>query len=152
MHGLHLTAELYDCAPAPAASATLLVDADALQARCLQAVRRCGLTSVGTLFHSFASAAACRTGASAVRREAPPDTTPPAGVTGVVLLAESHLALHTWPELGTVTLDVYVCNRGADNSGRARQLLAELEVLFAPARVERRELSRGALDAPAAPD
>ena len=32
------------------------------------------------------------------------------GVTGVVLLAESHVAIHTWPELGNVTLDIYVCN------------------------------------------
>jgi hypothetical protein len=38
------------------------------------------------------------------------------GVTGVVLLAESHLAVHTWPA-AAVTLDVYVCNSG-DNSAR----------------------------------
>ena len=34
----------------------------------------------------------------------------PQGVTGTVLLAESHLAIHTWPEQGFVTIDVYVCN------------------------------------------
>jgi spermidine synthase len=41
------------------------------------------------------------------------------GVTGTVLLAESHLAIHTWPETGSVTIDVYVCNFSADNSGKA---------------------------------
>jgi spermidine synthase len=35
-----------------------------------------------------------------------------------VLLAESHLALHTWPERAGVTLDVYVCNFSTDNSAR----------------------------------
>jgi hypothetical protein len=53
-----------------------------------------GLTPVGELFHRFE---------------------PGGGVTGVVLLAESHLAVHTWPELGAVTMDVYVCNFSGDN-------------------------------------
>jgi spermidine synthase len=44
-------------------------------------------------------------------------------VTGTVLLAESHLAIHTWPETGSVTIDVYVCNFSADNSGKARRLM-----------------------------
>ena len=68
----------------------------------------------------------------------------------MVLLAESHLAVHTWPELGAVTLDVYVCNFGADNSARARALLAALEQAFAPAQAERHEIARGAR-APIAP-
>jgi S-adenosylmethionine/arginine decarboxylase-like enzyme len=61
----------------------------------------------------------------------------------VVLLAESHLAVHTWPELGAATLDVYVCNLGADNSARAERLLAVLVDAFAPASVERHALERG---------
>jgi S-adenosylmethionine decarboxylase len=62
----------------------------------------------------------------------------------VVLLAESHLAVHTWPELGAVTLDVYVCNFSGDNSAAPHSLLEALETAFAPARVERHELVRGA--------
>ena len=69
----------------------------------------------------------------------------PGGVTGVVLLAESHLAVHTWPELGAVTLDVYVCNLAGDNSAKARALLAALEAAFAPGRVEHHEVQRGVL-------
>ena len=45
------------------------------------------------------------------------------GVTGVVLLAESHLAVHTWPELGAVTLDVYVCNYNGGQQRGAQALL-----------------------------
>jgi S-adenosylmethionine decarboxylase len=125
MHGLHLTADLHGCSPALAE----MTDADALRRCCLAAVRASGLAPVGELFHRF------------VAGEGVP---PPAGITGVVLLAESHLAVHTWPELGAVTLDVYVCNFGADNSERARRLLAALTEVFAPARIERHELVRGA--------
>jgi len=118
MHGLHLTADLYGC-PADRAPMT---DPQALRERCLGAVAAVGLTPVGELFHRFA---------------------PPGGITGVVLLAESHLAVHTWPELAAVTLDVYVCNLGGDNSARAEALLAALEAVFAPVRVERQRLQRG---------
>lgn len=125
MHGLHLTADLHGCSPALAE----MTDAEALRRCCLAAVRASGLAPVGELFHRF------------VADEGAP---PPTGITGVVLLAESHLAVHTWPELGAVTLDVYVCNFGADNSERARRLLAALSEVFAPARIERHELVRGA--------
>jgi len=117
MQGLHLTADLRGCARAP-----LLCDADALRALCRAEVQAVGLTPVGELFHPFGAGQ---------------------GVTGVVLLAESHIALHTWPEMHAVTLDVYVCNIGGDNSARARRLLERLLAPFGAARVERHELHRG---------
>jgi spermidine synthase len=49
-----------------------------------------------------------------------------------VVLAESHLAIHTWPELESVTLDVYVCNYTQDNTAKARQVVQDLKELFAP--------------------
>lgn len=124
MQGLHLTADLHGCD----AHRPHFADADALRALCLAAVDAAGLQPVGELFHRFTPP---REGASQ------------AGVTGVVLLAESHLAVHTWPELAAVTLDVYVCNLGADNSVRAEGLLAALVAAFAPARIERHTLRRG---------
>ena len=136
MHGLHLTADLRGCA----ADEPAMSDLDALRGLCLAAVAQAGLSAVGELFHRYAPASG-RTGAA------------PAGITGVVLLAESHLAVHTWPELAAATLDVYVCNFGADNSARAEALLAALVEAFAPASVERHALQRGAagaaLEAPA---
>src|SRR4051794_31574714 len=112
MDGLHLTADLSGCDTALAA----MTDPAALRALCLGAVERAGLAAVGELFHVFP---------------------PSGGVTGVVLLAESHLAVHTWPELGGVTLDVYVCNHGADNSGRAHALLDALIGAFRAKGVQR---------------
>jgi S-adenosylmethionine decarboxylase len=125
MNGLHLTADLRGCPPA----SPVMLAPPALRALCLQAVRDAGLTPVGELFHRFP----------------PPPDGGPAGITGVVLLAESHLAVHTWPELGAVTLDVYVCNLGQDNSARAQALLDALCAAFCPDQVERQSLSRGRL-------
>jgi S-adenosylmethionine decarboxylase proenzyme len=119
MHGLHLTADLRQCAPGTAA----LSDLDALRRLCLQAVADNDLQAVGELFHRFPA---------------------PGGVTGVVLLAESHLAVHTWPELGAVTLDVYVCNLHGDHSAKALALMVRLESHFLAGRTERHRVLRGA--------
>lgn len=35
----------------------------------------------------------------------------PHGLTGIILLAESHISIHTWPELGEATLDVFTCGK-----------------------------------------
>ena len=126
MQGLHLTADLRGC---PAARAAM-TQPQALRGACLAAVRRAGLAPVGELFHRFTPAPG-----------AAPDA--PVGITGVVLLAESHLAVHTWPELGAVTLDVYVCNLGADNSTRAHALMDALVALFEPAQAGHHALDRG---------
>lgn len=123
MQGLHLTADLRGVDPALAP----MCDPDALASLCRDAVTRAGLSGVADLFHRFSPHEA------------------QSGITGVVLLAESHLAIHTWPELGGVTLDVYVCNYGADNSAKAEQLMAYLIGGFSPADVLKQSLSRGCL-------
>lgn len=127
MQGLHLTADLSGVDAALPA----MGDADALARLCGQAVAKSGLTGVAELFHRFG----------------PADSQ--SGVTGVVLLAESHVAVHTWPELGGVTLDVYVCNYGADNSARAEALMQALIAAFAPAAVHHQRLHRAAASTPA---
>ena len=111
MNGLHLIADLSGCDGSVA-----LDDLDALRTLCLAAVADVGLRSVGQLFHPFVG-----------------DDGQAQGVTGVVLLVESHLAVHTWPELRSVTADVYVCNLGADNSARAERVMARLVDAFRPA-------------------
>ena len=121
MQGLHLTADLRDCR----GDAALMTEHSSLRLLCLAAVRDVGLTPVGELFHRF---------------NAPDDRQ--SGITGVVLLAESHLAVHTWPEIGGVTIDAYVCNFSADNSARARRLMDQLVRAFAPAQVTQRQLER----------
>ena len=124
MNGLHLIADLHDCRCAPG----FLLEAGGLEVFCVEACQRHGLTVVGRLFHPFSDA-----------------TGKPAGVTGTVVLAESHLAIHTWPEIAGVTLDVYVCNFSGDNSAQARTLFAEVIARFDPGQLEKKELARGQL-------
>ncbi|HJW25800.1 MAG TPA: adenosylmethionine decarboxylase [Rhodocyclaceae bacterium] len=124
MHGLHLIADLHGCR----CPAGFLLDAPALEAFSLAACERHGLTVVGRCFHQFRDEAG-----------------EPSGVTGTVVLAESHVAVHTWPELAGVTLDVYVCNFSTDNSAPAHALFQEIIAAFAPARAETRQVLRGRL-------
>lgn len=50
----------------------------------------------------------------------------PHGASIVLLLQESHVALHAWPEHGKVTVDIHVCDFNRDNLARARQLAEAL--------------------------
>ncbi|MDB5868582.1 MAG: speD [Polaromonas sp.] len=122
MQGLHLTADLYNCRCSPA----WLTEATQLGNWCVAAVQAVGLQPVGQLFHTF-----------------PATPQGPGGITATVLLAESHVCVHTWPENKAVTLDVYVCNFGGDHSARARLLMQALVDRFAPEWTEQRSLDRG---------
>src|SRR5262245_16129214 len=128
MQGLHLTGDLFDCG----CSASYLTDLTTLATLCRDATVAAGLTIVDEKFHVF------------------PDWQGQAGgITGTLLLAESHLAIHTWPERRGVTLDVYVCNFTDDNTSKAQQLFDALSVAFRPKdqvvnRIERGDLRRGA--------
>jgi S-adenosylmethionine decarboxylase len=122
MQGQHLTADLHHCRCDPA----WLLDADQLGAWCMAAVRASGLQVVNQLFHTF-----------------PATSSGPGGITATVLLAESHLCVHTWPEVKAVTLDVYVCNFGGDHSAKAQALMRMLIERFEPERTEQHSLARG---------
>ena len=122
MQGLHLTADLSACQ----SPEELLCDPLRLREYCLDLVEAAGLSAVADRFHRF-----------------PDFEGKPGGVTGMVLLAESHLALHTWPEQSAVTLDVYVCNFSTDNSAKAESLLQALIKLFGPQGIVRQQIQRG---------
>ncbi len=51
----------------------------------------------------------------------------PGGVSGVVVLAESHLSIHTWPEFGYAAIDIYTCGETADPWKACEYLAAEFE-------------------------
>ncbi len=125
MQGLHLTADLYGCECAR----DLLTVAKPLTDLCHELVEKSGLTIVNDKFHTF-----------------PDYEGEPGGITGAVLLAESHLALHTWPERMGVTLDVYVCNFTTDNSMKAERLLDDLIIAFAPDSQNTNRILRGSAD------
>ena len=101
-------------------------DGAALAALCEELASQAGLSVVARQFHAFA-----------------PGPAGDAGHTGVLLLAESHLAVHTWPEWRAVTLDVFVCNVTSDNTQRAQRLLDALVSRFDAERVNRQQLARG---------
>ena len=126
MQGLHLTADLSRCQ----CDNKWLTDAARLLERCAQEVLLAGLQPVNQLAHSF-----------------PATAQGPGGVTATVLLAESHLCVHTWPEQQGVTVDVYVCNFGADHSAKAHALMDALVALFAPRQALRQALQRGGIPA-----
>ncbi len=79
--GRHLIVELYRCRQ------DLLNDVGVVRAHMLEAARVCGATVMGESFHAFS----------------------PQGVSGTVVISESHLSIHTWPENGYVSIDVYTC-------------------------------------------
>ena len=115
--GTHLLGEWYGCD----FSHAVLNDAETLRGLCLHATRDSGLQIVGDAFHQFE----------------------PQGITGTVLLAESHLAIHTWPESKFVTVDVYVCNYLADNTQKALKLYNALKAYFHPVRETFSRVHRG---------
>ncbi|HLS85623.1 MAG TPA: polyamine aminopropyltransferase [Burkholderiales bacterium] len=117
MNGLHLIGDLTGCRCDP----QLLLDGERFRAKVLDMVAASGLTTMDASFHQFEGS----------------------GFTGTVVLAESHLAIHTWPERQGLTLDVYVCNYSADNSAKARKLFDQLVEHFQPAEVARHAIDRG---------
>ncbi len=125
MQGLHLTADLYQCQ----CSRALLTEANAIAELCRRHTLDVGLTLVDEKWFTF-----------------PEHAGQPGGVTGMLLLAESHLAVHTWPERAGVTLDVYVCNFHCDNSDKAERLTQALVAAFAPGEAHCNRLLRGGTD------
>ncbi len=62
------------------------------------------------------------------------------GVTGIVLLAESHISIHTWPEYGYAAIDIFLCGHA-----NPKTAVETLQVSFRAARVETVEHFRGAM-------
>ncbi|MBW7858975.1 MAG: adenosylmethionine decarboxylase [Leptonema sp. (in: Bacteria)] len=97
--GEHYIIELYEC------NKSVLNNLDAIQGTLLSAAEISGATIIDSRFHRFA----------------------PQGVSGVILIAESHISIHTWPELGYAALDLYTCNPGMDIDGAMRMLTETFE-------------------------
>jgi len=95
--GRHLIAEYTDC------TADKLNDAEFLERCLLEAVRRSGATVVRSIFHRYA----------------------PQGVSGVVVIAESHMSVHTWPEYNYAAIDFFTCGQTVDPY-KANEYLKEM--------------------------
>lgn len=123
--GEHLLLDLYGVAPA------LLRDAAALETALRDAADALGATILHAHLHRFDSV---RTGGAVGEQ---------GGVTGVLLLAESHLSIHTWPEHGFAAIDAFMCGTGTTDAARA-----VFERALAPERVDVRVARRGGVPAP----
>lgn len=84
--GRHLLAELYDC------DKKIINDVKAVENILTQATIKIGATIVDVSFHTFN----------------------PHGVSGVIVIAESHVAIHTWPEYSFASIDIYTCGETVD--------------------------------------
>ncbi|MES2201341.1 MAG: adenosylmethionine decarboxylase [candidate division FCPU426 bacterium] len=111
--GRHILSEFYDC------DKKVLDNHELIQESMVKAAKDAKATVVETAFHKFN----------------------PYGVSGMVVIAESHLAIHTWPEYGYAAVDVFTCGDEID-PWLIHQSLVDA---FSSKRHEANEIPRGVL-------
>ncbi len=84
--GRHIIAELYGCPE------ETLNNLQSIKQEMVLAAKKAGAEVRETAFHKF----------------------DPQGISGVVVISESHLTIHTWPELGYAAVDVFTCGQSVD--------------------------------------
>ncbi|UCH42908.1 MAG: adenosylmethionine decarboxylase [Dehalococcoidales bacterium] len=97
--GKHLLLELKDC------DREVLNDLSFLKDMLPTAATEAGATVLGESFHQFN----------------------PHGVSGVVIIAESHLFIHTWPECGYAAVDIFTCGDSVQPEKAAQRVIRELD-------------------------
>ena len=95
--GQHLIADLHDAAR--------LADVDHVERCLIEAAGAAGATLLEVRLHSFG---------------------PGQGVTGVAMLAESHISIHTWPEFASACIDIFMCGRSHDLDAALASIVANL--------------------------
>ena len=107
--GKHLLLDLYQ--------ASHLSDKSVIEQALLEAADACNAKVLQKNFHSFGEEQ---------------------GITGMLLLAESHISIHTWPESHFAAVDIFMCGNCNPNLA-----LAPIKKHFCPERVDVREFDRG---------
>lgn len=97
--GSHLLVELRDCSPA------VLNDLDKVRSAMVSAAEAASATIVDVSFHEFS----------------------PFGISGMVIIAESHLSIHTWPEYGYAAVDIFTCGDLIKPADAAAYLIEKFE-------------------------
>lgn len=114
--GNHLIVELYDCC------SQAINDVHFVESAMKKAVAVSGATLVQSVIHEFN----------------------PHGVSGVVVIEESHFSVHTWPEYGYCALDIFTCGTEVDYYSA----LNYLKEAFKAGNLSVSEIKRGILDLP----
>lgn len=112
--GQHVIGDFFGC------DRHLLDDAPYLERALLGVARDLGATAINATFHHFS----------------------PIGVSGVVVIQESHLAIHTWPEGGYAAVDLFTCGDHID----PQAAIPALQEVLRAGRAQQRLLPRGRLD------
>ncbi len=112
--GHQIVAEFYSC------NREILNDVDFVRNAMLEAARKAGATIVTEAFHHFS----------------------PHGVSGAVIIAESHLAVHTWPEFGYAAVDLFTCGDSVSSEIGFNYLRQAIQA----GHVSTMELHRGQVD------
>jgi len=114
--GRHLLLELYGC------SSKLINNVHKIETIMVEAAKACEAEVIDVVFHRFN----------------------PYGVSGVVVIAESHFSIHTWPEYGFVSIDLFTCGEEIDPWKAHQYLVRKLK----PKNSTVLELKRGILNLP----
>jgi S-adenosylmethionine decarboxylase len=109
--GMHIIMELYGC------PSELIAQVSSVKRIFDELIQEAEINRISEAYHQFK----------------------PYGVTGIVLLEESHISVHTWPEYGYVAMDIYTC--GSEEKAIKAAKIAEK--LFMPVKVLKKELIRG---------
>lgn len=112
--GRHILVELYG------SPSSVLNDVIRIEACMVKAARAANATVIDTSFHRFS----------------------PCGVSGVVVIHESHLSIHTWPEYGFAAVDLFTCGDSIDPWPAYEALKSDLKAAHGATR----EIERGQLD------
>ncbi len=112
--GRHILAEFYGC------PMETLSDQEQIKRSMITAALEAGAEVKETVFHQFS----------------------PQGVSGVVVISESHLAIHTWPEFGYAAVDVFTCGQTVDPWVSCNYL----KQAFSAQNMSAREIERGIFD------
>lgn len=112
--GLHIVGQLSQC------STDSLQNESGFNNLAKMLIVQHDLQSLGSVIHSFESG----------------------GFTAIFCLSESHIAVHTWPELQYVTLDVFLCNYSRSNNERCKSIFQAIVKHFMPGEISSQEIYR----------
>lgn len=107
--GIHIIAEFW--------GGNIIEDVRKIRKILIESAKRSKNTCLGVKIHKFS----------------------PCGITGFILLAESHISIHTWPELNYVAIDIFSCGTKTE----PRKGLEYLKENFQPTKIRVKEIKRG---------
>ncbi|MFH1801486.1 MAG: adenosylmethionine decarboxylase [archaeon] len=116
MRGVHILADFEECK-----NKEILIDSKKLEKSVEKLILKNRLSIVGKCFYKFEKA----------------------GVTGIFLIAESHVSVHTWPEKNnSLNMDIFTCNYQGDNREKTLALFNDLKKLFEPEKITKKIIER----------